>query len=93
MGDTYTQSPLSGGVLAADGFIRGHNGRRDIKAPGYTVWSVGASYQFRSGLRGARQIQHRVQLNVKNLFDLKHINNLFRAAARRTVIGGYSVAY
>lgn len=93
MGDSYTQSPLSGGTVGTDGYIRIHNGRRDVKAPGYTVWNAGASYRFRSGALSNRPLQHRVQLNVKNLLDLNYIDSRFRAAARLTLIGGYGLTF
>lgn len=93
MGEVFVQSPLSGGIVGADGYIREHNGRRDVMAPSYTVWNAGATYRFRTTNAGGNRLEHRMQLNAKNLFDLKHINNRFRAAPGLTLIAGYGLTF
>ncbi|MBM3856294.1 MAG: TonB-dependent receptor, partial [Verrucomicrobia bacterium] len=92
-GEAFFQSPLSGGLVGADGYIREHNGRRNVMSPGYTVWNAGIVYRVRSPASAGTRLAHRLQLNAKNLFDLKHINSRVRAAPRLTLIGGYSLTF
>lgn len=98
LGVTYTGespilTPTSGGTTSADGFIRAHNGQRDIMIPSYILWNAGASYRFRTPRQSNKHLDHRIQVNFKNLLDRKYIATDARAADRFTVIGGYSVGF
>jgi iron complex outermembrane recepter protein len=98
LGITYTGeapilAPTSGGTASPDGFIRAHNGQRDILIPSYIVWNAGASYRFRTERQADKRLDHRIQVNLKNLFDRKYIATDARAADRFTIVGGYSVGF
>lgn len=96
LGVRYTGSnfPLSTftGIVDPDGFIRSHDGRRDLKIPGYILVDVGASYSLRMSGSG-RRLNHSVSINLKNAFDKDYMQSSRRPGDLRGVYLGYALRY
>jgi outer membrane receptor protein involved in Fe transport len=87
-GDSYAQNPTGGGTVGADGFVRDHNGGRDIRTPSYTLWEAGAGYEWRMG-----KFRHRVRVNLKNIFDKKYIDTSAYAGDRFGAYGTWTLRF
>lgn len=94
-GDTFPFSAQTSTDTNHNGLIdRGEgDSRRDLKLPGYTIWQAGAAYEWVTGRGGHRRLNHRVQFNVKNLFDRRYLDNGAYAADRLNVVGSYGLKF
>jgi iron complex outermembrane receptor protein len=73
------------------GLILSHDGRRDIRIPGYSTFDVGLSYRFRSD--ESSKLQHMLRFNLKNVFDREYIDIRKNYADRRGFYVSYSVTH
>jgi len=80
----YMANPNAPGTI----LIVGNDGRRDIRTPAYTTVDVGLSYMWHMG-----KIRHRVQLNIRNLFNEKYLNTSAYAADRLAAYVSYILRY
>ncbi len=70
--------------------IRVGDGRESIMNAGYSAWEASVGYRWRDR---PRKLSHKVQVNVKNLFDTRYTWGSGVAADPFTVIGTYSLTF
>ncbi|MDP1580940.1 MAG: TonB-dependent receptor, partial [Candidatus Didemnitutus sp.] len=70
--------------------IRVGDGREQIMNAGYSAWEASVGYRWRDR---PRKLSHKVQVNVKNLFDTRYTWGSGVAADPFTVIGTYSLTF
>lgn len=77
------------GAQLTTGTVRVGDGRESIVNAAYDIYEVGASYRW----RGRDRFNHRVQVNVKNLFDKRYTWGSAAQGDPRTVVGTYTLTF
>jgi iron complex outermembrane recepter protein len=72
-GDVYTTTPGTGARV-----VTSSTGQWDLRAPGYSLWSLGLRYQT----QGRGRLAHSFGVNVNNLFDRDYLRVGASAANR-----------
>ncbi len=87
-GDSYPFSEAGG--ISTGGFIRTHNGQRDIMISGYYATRAGLGYSWN---QRERRLGHSVTVNVVNVLDQRDVTLSRRFMEPRTYSATYSLRY
>lgn len=69
------------------------DGRSQVINPGYTLIEAGLGYRWRSGKIGSRRLDHRLQLNVKNITDEEYATVSLRPGEPRSWTLTYTLSF
>lgn len=69
------------------------NGQSAIENPAYTIGELAIGYRWHGGSISDRPVEHRVQVNVKNITDEDYVVASLRAGEPRSILLTYTMGY